>query len=72
MVRKQSMSESVLRIFFLMLHAAAFGGYVQVLQRLLQLGAEVDQQDNVGASALFHACMNTHTNDNAVTIAKIL
>jgi hypothetical protein len=55
-----------------LLHAAAFGGHVQVLQRLLQLGADVDQIDNVGASALFHACMSTNTNDNAVTIAKIL
>jgi ankyrin repeat protein len=55
-----------------LLLAAAFGGHVQVLQRLLQLGADVDQQDNVGASALFHACMNTSTNDNAVTISKIL
>eukprot|EP00980_Cylindrotheca_fusiformis_P010860 scaffold2462_cov127-Cylindrotheca_fusiformis.AAC.17 len=55
-----------------LLHAAAFGGNVQVLQRLLQLGADVDQQDDVGASPLFHACMSTSTNDNAVTIAKIL
>lgn len=55
-----------------LLHAAAFGGNIEVLERVLGLGADVDQQDTVGASPLFHACMNTSTNDNAVLIAKIL
>ena len=42
-----------------LLHGACFGGHKEALERLLQLGANVNQADSVGAPPLFHACLNS-------------
>ncbi|KAL3934803.1 MAG: hypothetical protein SGBAC_009555 [Bacillariaceae sp.] len=41
-----------------LLHGACFGGHIQALEKLLQLGANRNKADSVGASPLFHACLN--------------
>ncbi|CAJ1962873.1 unnamed protein product [Cylindrotheca closterium] len=46
-----------------LLHGACFGGHLEALTRLLQLGANQNKADSVGASPLFHACLNS-SDDN--------
>jgi ankyrin repeat protein len=44
------------------LHAAAASGSVNVVQILLESGAEVDAQNSYGNTPLHIACLNGHSN----------
>jgi uncharacterized protein len=60
-------SVTVAGLFNPILHQAVLGGSTEVVQLLLDAGTEIDQQDNLSASALHIA-----VEDDKVQIAKLL